>query len=288
MASRAGRCHLVVQTSDRARGRDCRWTRVRTHGHDPPSGVGTRERAHSLVPGQHRTGFRAWARQCQSTCTCFADKLPVLALIFVLVLGFGIGLGVLVGGFALVASPATFGAIGLAFGLGLGLVGVPDELSGVSSPWAAFRRDRQVALLLILAGGLPVGLLFGFGLGWEAGTGSGLVVGLVVGLGLGLVAAFVGGCALSMSRTQWPSYMLARGLLAGRRQLPWQLMDFLADAHTRGVLRQAGAVYQFRHIELQHRLANRDARRRILTPRLRPRRDNSDEQPRLTSTSEVS
>ena len=186
------------------------------------------------------------------------------------------------------ASPATFGANGLAFGLGLGLVGVPDELSGVSSPWAAFRRDRQVALLLILAGGLPVGLLFGFGLGWEAGTGSGLVVGLVVGLGLGLVAAFVGGCALSMSRTQWPSYMLARGLLAGRRQLPWQLMDFLADAHTRGVLRQAGAVYQFRHIELQHRLANRDARRRILTPRLRPRRDNSDEQPRLTSTSEVS
>ena len=37
------------------------------------------------------------------------------------------------------------------------------------------------------------------------------------------------------------------------------LMGFLADAHRRGVLRQAGAVYQFRHIELQHRLANRDA-----------------------------
>ena len=42
-------------------------------------------------------------------------------------------------------------------------------------------------------------------------------------------------------------------------RLPWQLMSFLADAHRRGVLRQAGAVYQFRHIELQHRLANRDA-----------------------------
>jgi hypothetical protein len=36
-------------------------------------------------------------------------------------------------------------------------------------------------------------------------------------------------------------------------------MDFLDDAHRRrGVLRQAGAVYQFRHIELQHRLSNRD------------------------------
>ena len=41
-----------------------------------------------------------------------------------------------------------------------------------------------------------------------------------------------------------------------RNRLPWQLMAFLADAHQRGVLRQAGAVYQFRHIELQHRLAN--------------------------------
>ena len=36
-------------------------------------------------------------------------------------------------------------------------------------------------------------------------------------------------------------------------------MSFLADAHRRGVLRQAGAVYQFRHIELQHRLATRPA-----------------------------
>jgi hypothetical protein len=34
-------------------------------------------------------------------------------------------------------------------------------------------------------------------------------------------------------------------------------MGFLADTHRRGVLRQAGAVCQFRHIELQHRLANR-------------------------------
>jgi hypothetical protein len=32
-------------------------------------------------------------------------------------------------------------------------------------------------------------------------------------------------------------------------------MEFLADAHQRGILRQAGPIYQFRHIELQHRLA---------------------------------
>jgi hypothetical protein len=38
--------------------------------------------------------------------------------------------------------------------------------------------------------------------------------------------------------------------------LPWRLMAFLADAHRRGVLRQVGSVYQFRHIELQRRLTN--------------------------------
>jgi hypothetical protein len=39
--------------------------------------------------------------------------------------------------------------------------------------------------------------------------------------------------------------------------LPWPPMAFLADAHQRGVLRQAGAAYQLRHLELQRRLATR-------------------------------
>ena len=63
--------------------------------------------------------------------------------------------------------------------------------------------------------------------------------------------------------TASPSYEIARIWLTLRHRLPWQFMGFLADAHRRGVLRQAGAVYQFRHIELQHRLANRAAPARI-------------------------
>jgi len=47
-------------------------------------------------------------------------------------------------------------------------------------------------------------------------------------------------------------FFTARTWLALRGRLPRQLMTFLADAHAhRGVLRQVGAVYQFRHIELQ-------------------------------------
>lgn len=45
-------------------------------------------------------------------------------------------------------------------------------------------------------------------------------------------------------------------VLALRGRLPWRTMTFLRDAHHRGVLRQAGAVYQFRHARLQERLAN--------------------------------
>lgn len=42
-----------------------------------------------------------------------------------------------------------------------------------------------------------------------------------------------------------------------RGKAPLRLMRFLADAHRRAVLRQAGAVYQFRHASLQDNLANR-------------------------------
>jgi hypothetical protein len=55
----------------------------------------------------------------------------------------------------------------------------------------------------------------------------------------------------------WLPYSFARMRLALGRQLPWRLLAFLRDAHVRGVLRQAGAVYQFRHAELQRRLAAR-------------------------------
>jgi hypothetical protein len=104
-----------------------------------------------------------------------------------------------------------------------------------------------------LVGGLVFGLVFGIAVGLVDGLVAGLGGGLGVGLGVGLVFGLV----LGLDKTRWTSYVLARGWLAMRHRLPWSLMDFLSDAHQRGVLRQAGAVYQFRHIDLQHRLAVR-------------------------------
>ena len=85
------------------------------------------------------------------------------------------------------------------------------------------------------------------------GVVFGVDAGIWAGIGAGVVAVVV----RSLTAI-WPWYQIVRAWLALRRQLPWRFMKFLEDAHQRGVLRQVGAVYQFRHIELQHRLANRN------------------------------
>jgi hypothetical protein len=46
-------------------------------------------------------------------------------------------------------------------------------------------------------------------------------------------------------------------LLAARGQQPWRIMTFLDDARERGLLRQSGAVYQFRHAMLCEHLAGK-------------------------------
>lgn len=76
---------------------------------------------------------------------------------------------------------------------------------------------------------------------------------------VGLVPALPLGLAVGIRQAAWSHYAVARCYLALRARLPYDLMAFLADAHEqRGVLRKVGAVYQFRHIELQHRLADPD------------------------------
>ena len=103
--------------------------------------------------------------------------------------------------------------------------------------------------MLGAAAGVVFGVAGGALLGADVGAAFGAVAATAMGFAAGLGASFVAAAS--------PHYGAARIWLALHHQLPRQLMDFLVDAHTRGVLRQAGAVYQFRHIELQHRLATR-------------------------------
>jgi GTPase SAR1 family protein len=128
-----------------------------------------------------------------------------------------------------------------------GFTAVSDDLAYLTSPGTALARDRR-ATFGVMAGpvitiGAMVGLLMGGGDGsLTEGLVDGLLVVLVLAVSIGLDQA-------------WLPFVLTRVTLAAQRQLPRRLMSFLADAHQRGVLRQDGAVYQFRHIELQRRLA---------------------------------
>jgi hypothetical protein len=57
-----------------------------------------------------------------------------------------------------------------------------------------------------------------------------------------------------VSMSAWGQFTIARLRLAARRQLPLQVMGFLDDAHRRGVLRQTGGAYVFRHSRVQDTL----------------------------------
>ncbi len=153
-------------------------------------------------------------------------------------------------------------AVGLTIGLTAALAGLafggfktaPADLTTAAGPISALACDRATFRQQALAGGLAFGLaggpLGGFVFGLTYGPAAGLAGGLVFGLALGVTVGFF--------RTASGTFALAHGWLAMRGRLPRRLIAFLDDAHQRrGVLRQVGAVYQFRHLELQRCLARR-------------------------------
>ncbi|WP_344640904.1 helix-turn-helix domain-containing protein [Kitasatospora cystarginea] len=77
------------------------------------------------------------------------------------------------------------------------------------------------------------------------------------GLFLGTDCALIATLSYILAFTSWGQWLLFTRIwlpLTGR--LPWATMAFLDDAYHRGVLRQVGAVYQFRHARLQHHLSH--------------------------------
>ncbi|MEU1213205.1 NACHT domain-containing protein [Streptomyces sp. NPDC005791] len=76
----------------------------------------------------------------------------------------------------------------------------------------------------------------------------------------------------SFGFSAWGGFTMARLYFWATGRLPWQLLSFLEDAHARGVLRQAGGVYRFRHIELRDRLARGVPAEVLVRPRAAPGR----------------
>lgn len=149
-------------------------------------------------------------------------------------------------------------AAGLTAGL-LSLLETPlDIRSAVNPPGLLVANRRTVAAQFLVAAPF-FGLL--------VGAGAYLVISLLEGaLGpliwsvastvrMGVLSGVAGAVGYALTLTAWGQWAVFSRLwlpLTGR--LPWAVIPFLNDAYQRGVLRQSGAVYQFRHARLQQHL----------------------------------
>ncbi|MEH6373471.1 NACHT domain-containing protein [Streptomyces sp. KLMMK] len=122
----------------------------------------------------------------------------------------------------------------------------PSDTLRAAGPQSTLRTDRAAtkarsAIAAVLAGGVCLALIPVVGNGGALGT---MHTELWVPLGTS-----------SLALSAWGRLGTARIWLAVTGRAPWRLMAFLEEAHRRGVLRQSGAHYEFRHLRLQQRLA---------------------------------
>lgn len=143
-------------------------------------------------------------------------------------------------------------AAGLTFAL-TAVLEDPVDLETAVGPLDLLRTNRAMVLFHLLVFGLFTGIAGGvlYRL-QQIEFFDWMLFGVVGGLG--------GGLAYGLSLTAWGQWVtLSRIWLPLTGQVPWTMRAFLEDAHRRGVLRQTGAVYQFRHARLQEHLG-RDSR----------------------------
>ncbi|MBG0853121.1 NACHT domain-containing protein [Streptomyces spinoverrucosus] len=232
-----------------------------------------------------RRGFRS------GVVLCVAFVVPVAGSVtLILVLDSTLGPGTLQGAEAVATLLAVCVAIGTVMGLSLAAhswLNAPPSRATQVNPANSLAQDRRSAL----CGALVAGAVFGATglLGLQLGLlGGGLLFRLVndwpgwpgdgetgdyaeqawressrgygmehFGFGVPyLLPATLFALLVLLSRA-WPRFVLTRLWLAARGRLPWRLMEFLADARRREILRQSGGAYQFRHIRLQEALAGR-------------------------------
>ncbi|MFE4972016.1 NACHT domain-containing protein [Kitasatospora sp. NPDC056651] len=197
-----------------------------------------------------------------------------------LVAGFagGAGIGLMLGLWGKVAGDPLWFEVGLAtavvygaqFALAFGLVSgiiswleVPVDTESAVRPRGLLAANRNTVLVQLLLFGPLAGVAVTVGFRLIVGFLGGSLWGVTATPGpmwdtrVGLLTALAGGLGAALALTAWGEWVIiARIWLPLTGRLPWRAMSFFEDAHReRGVLRQAGAVYQFRHASLQEHLA---------------------------------
>ncbi|RKN64268.1 helix-turn-helix domain-containing protein [Streptomyces klenkii] len=224
-----------------------------------PSNMGMK-----IFDGARGTAWRGTAARC------------LIGLLLGLFLGFGYGFlqaGIvavlhLVGLAATLrvslANGAFFGivfalAAGPVFGL-VALLETPLDIRSAVSPAGLLRTNRRTITAQFIVWSPLFGLLVGYAAGAMVRPLSPFLGPLVwnvpSSIKLGLISGIGGGLGYGFSLSAWGQWaVFARIWLPLTGRLPWNVAAFLQDAYQRGVLRQAGAVYQFRHARLQAHLA---------------------------------
>ncbi|MEU3645746.1 BTAD domain-containing putative transcriptional regulator [Lentzea sp. NPDC034063] len=254
---------------------------VVTHGIGRRPGPQRVEATFTGIAGRFTRRFAAGA--AAGACLGFGWSLPagvigLVAVVFGLAVGVHVWLGTPLDANR-VSSPGTVlrqdRAAALSFTLaftvslslfyGLALRLTQDE------PTVQF-LDGRFDVVLSLAGGVAAALL-GRYFAPKPGTVTygvagaligGLVITNVPGVGQAVAAGVLFGLAVGLSvclSRAWGAFGCTRLWLAARGHIPLRFMAFLDDAHRRGVLRQVGAVYQFRHARLQERLSGDESAR---------------------------
>jgi hypothetical protein len=159
-------------------------------------------------------------------------------------------------------------ALGIAGGLGVGTVNGlqgPVDVDAAADPASTLAAARRHGLSIMLIVGLLAGLGAGLLLGFANARAGNHFAGSIFGspsfdLATAGLAALAAGLLTALFTGLWHAWMqwliLVRIWLPVAGHLPWRIEAFLTDARARGVLRQTGAVFQFRHVRLQQHLAD--------------------------------
>lgn len=171
-------------------------------------------------------------------------------------------LGIRFTGAEMLAAMTFFGLpLGLASGIPFTVSSVleePSDTGAATTPLSLLERSRARELFgMAVFVPLPTAIV---------AVGTWMASGLVRGfphvpvpelsplyfLLFGGLIGVIGTVSYVLGFTAWGQWLLlARVVLPLTGRLPWTLPGFLRDAHENRVLRQAGAVYQFRHSTLQ-------------------------------------